>query len=57
MKQKVLKIELIGAENTEILTKSPANIEDVVAACHFLTESSELRVSIIEVDISKPNNA
>lgn len=51
MKKKALKIELIGAENTEILCKSPANIDDVVAACHFLTDTSELRVSIVEIDI------
>ena len=51
MKQKALKVELIGAENTEILSKCPANIEDVVSACHFLDETTELRVSIVEIDI------
>lgn len=53
MKQKALKIELIGAEDLHILCKAPANLEDVVAACHFLTGTSELRVSIIDLDIAE----
>lgn len=46
MKKKVFKIELIGAENSEIITKFPASADDVVAALHFLDDTTELHVSL-----------
>lgn len=47
-KIKALKLLLNGAEGSPSIEKSPCTKEDVVAALTFLTESSELVITIGE---------
>ena len=53
MKKKFLKVELVGPEESVIISKCPANGDDVMSALHFLDELSELRCTIVECEIDE----
>lgn len=59
MKEKVLKafkVVLNGAEGSPCINKCPAIDKDVLAALNFLTETSELVVTLVDVKQDKSGN-
>lgn len=46
---KALKLVVNGAENCPCISKCPASQEDVIAALHFLNETSEMVVTVVNV--------
>lgn len=50
MKQKAFKIVLSGSEEHVKIEKCPASPDDVMSALHFLDDTSELRVTIVDVE-------
>lgn len=49
-KFKAFKVKLNGAENSPCIEKCPATDQDVVAALAFLTEVSELVVTLVGIE-------
>lgn len=57
MKQKVLKIRIVGAENVTIIEREGVNLDAVLGAVQLLDEDSVLEVSVKDVEINVPTNS
>lgn len=54
MKQKVIKIRIVGEEDSTIIEKEGVSMDAVLGAIQLLDDSSLLEVRVIDVEIT-PN--
>lgn len=52
MKQKILKIRIVGAEDETILEREGINLDAVLGAVQLLDENAILEVSVKDVEIN-----
>lgn len=52
MKQKILKIRIVGAEDETILEREGINLDAVLGAVQLLDENTYLEVSVKDVEIN-----
>lgn len=52
MKQKILKIRIVGAEDETILEREGINLDAVLGAVQLLDENTYLEVSVKDVEVN-----